>query len=66
VSGRIAFDENGDRLPPGAVSLSTFIDLTIKTGDMDTFAAELGLVICQVQGGKTVNLTGPGALPPLP
>jgi len=66
VSGGIAFDENGDRLPPGAVSLSTFIDLTIKTGDMDTFAAELGLVICQVQGGKTVNLTGPGAPAPRP
>jgi branched-chain amino acid transport system substrate-binding protein len=65
VSGRIAFDENGDRLPPGAVSLAAFIDAAIKTADIDTFAAELGLVACQVRDGKTVNITGPGA-PALP
>ena len=65
ISGRIAFDENGDRLPPGAVSLSAFIDLAVRAADLDTFAAELGLVACHVQGGKTVNLTGPGA-PPFP
>jgi branched-chain amino acid transport system substrate-binding protein len=61
ISGRIAFDENGDRLPPGAVSLSAFIDLAVRAADLDTFAAELGLVACQVRDGKTVNLTGPGA-----
>jgi branched-chain amino acid transport system substrate-binding protein len=60
VSGRIAFDEDGDRLPPGTVSLSAFIDLAVKAADLDTFAAELGLVACQVRDGKTVNLTGPG------
>jgi branched-chain amino acid transport system substrate-binding protein len=65
ISGRIAFDENGDRLPPGVVSLSAFIDLAVRAADLDTFAAELGLVACNVQGGKTVNLTGPGA-PPFP
>jgi len=63
ISGRIAFDENGDRIPPGAVSLSAFVDLTTKTPDFDTFAAQLGLVACQVQDGKTVNLTGPGGQP---
>jgi branched-chain amino acid transport system substrate-binding protein len=65
ISGRIAFDEDGDRLPPGTVSLSAFIDLAVKAADLDTFAAELGLVACYVQGGKTVNVTGPGA-PPFP
>jgi branched-chain amino acid transport system substrate-binding protein len=63
LSGSIGFDENGDRIPPGAVSLSVFVDLATKTPDFDTFAAQLGLVACQVQDGKTVNLTGPGGLP---
>lgn len=65
ISGRIAFDENGDRLPPGTVSLSAFTDLAVRNADVETFAAELGLVACQVRDGKTVNLTGPGA-PPFP
>ena len=63
LSGSIGFDENGDRIPPGAVSLSAFVDLATKTPDFNTFAAQLGLVACQVQDGKTVNLTGPGGLP---
>jgi ABC-type branched-subunit amino acid transport system substrate-binding protein len=63
LSGSIGFDENGDRIPPGAVSLSAFVDLATKTPDFNTFAAELGLVACQVQDGKTVNLTGPGGQP---
>jgi hypothetical protein len=50
---------------PGVVSLAAFIDLAVRAADLDTFAAELGLVACQVRDGKTVNVTGPGA-PPFP
>jgi branched-chain amino acid transport system substrate-binding protein len=60
ISGSFAFDENGDRVPPGVSDLSGFVDKAIKAGDINVFL-ELGLVPCQVQDGKLVNLIGPGA-----
>jgi branched-chain amino acid transport system substrate-binding protein len=60
ISGSLAFDENGDRVPPGVSDLSEFVDKAIKAGDINVFL-ELGLVPCQVQDGKLVNLIGPGA-----
>jgi len=60
ISGSVAFDENGDRVPPGVGDLSGFVDKAIEAGDINVFL-ELGLVPCQVQDGKLVNLIGPGA-----
>ena len=60
VSGSVAFDQNGDRVPPGVSDLSEFVNEAIKAGDVNVFL-ELGLVPCQVQDGKLVNLIGPGA-----
>jgi branched-chain amino acid transport system substrate-binding protein len=60
VSGSVAFDQNGDRVPPGVSDLSGFVDKAISSGDVNVFL-ELGLVPCQVQDGKLVNLIGPGA-----
>jgi branched-chain amino acid transport system substrate-binding protein len=60
ISGSVAFDRNGDRVPPGVSDLSGFVDKAIKAGDVNVFL-ELGLVPCQVQDGKLVNLIGPAA-----
>jgi branched-chain amino acid transport system substrate-binding protein len=60
ISGSVAFDQNGDRVPPGVSDLSEFVDNAIKAGDINVFL-ELGLVPCQVQDGKLVNLIGPVA-----
>ena len=60
LSGSLAFDENGDRIPhPGDV-LSQVVDQALRSGDINIFV-DLGLVPCQVQDGKLVNLLGPGA-----
>jgi len=60
ISGSVAFDQNGDRVPPGVSNLSDFVGPAIKAGDVNVFL-QLGLVPCQVQDGKLVNLIGPGA-----
>jgi hypothetical protein len=60
LSGAIAFDENGDRLPPGAVSLTQFVNDALANLDTSGYV-DLGLVPCQVQDGQLVNLLGPGA-----
>jgi ABC-type branched-subunit amino acid transport system substrate-binding protein len=60
ISGSVSFDNDGDRVPPGVDDLSLFVDSAIKAGDINVFL-ELGLVPCQVQDGKLVNLIGPGA-----
>ena len=58
LSGGIAFDENGDRLPPGVASLDEFVDDALANQDASAYV-DLGLVPCQVQNGKLVNLLGP-------
>ena len=60
LSGSFAFDENGDRIPRQGDVLSQVVDEALSSGDIDIFA-DLGLVPCQVQDGKLVNLLGPGA-----
>jgi branched-chain amino acid transport system substrate-binding protein len=60
ISGSVAFDQNGDRVPPGVSNLSDFVSKAISSGDANVFL-QLGLVPCQVQDGKLVNLIGPGA-----
>jgi branched-chain amino acid transport system substrate-binding protein len=60
LSGSFAFDENGDRIPRKGDVLSQVVDEALSSGDIDIFV-DLGLVPCQVQDGKLVNLLGPGA-----
>ncbi len=60
LSGAISFDEKGDRLPPGAMSLDEFVNAALAAGDAAGYE-NLGLVPCQVQNGELVNLVGPGA-----
>lgn len=60
LSGSFGFDENGDRIPrPGDV-LSEVVEEALRSGDVNIFV-DLGLVPCQVQDGKLVNLLGPDA-----
>jgi len=60
LSGGIAFDEKGDRLPPGVASLDEFVSDALANQDTSAYV-DLGLVPCQVQDGVLVNLIGPGA-----
>ena len=60
LSGSFAFDENGDRIPREGDDLSQVVDEALASGDVNIFV-DLGLVPCQVQDGKLVNLLGPGA-----
>jgi branched-chain amino acid transport system substrate-binding protein len=60
LSGSFTFDENGDRVPHRGDILSQVVDAALESGDIDIFV-DLGLVPCQVQDGKLVNLLGPGA-----
>ena len=59
-SGAIAFDENGDRVPPGAAGLEGFVSAALAAQDAAGYE-NLGLIPCQVQDGRLVNLLGPGA-----
>ncbi len=60
ISGNIGFDENGDRLPSGVNSLEEFVDEALAEQDASAYV-DLGLVPCQVQDGRLVNVLGPGA-----
>ena len=60
VTGPIAFDSNGDRVPERGDDISLFIQRTFEDPDTDVFVS-LGLVPCQVQDGTLVNLSGPDA-----
>jgi len=60
LSGSFAFDEHGDRVPSKGANLSQVVDEALASGDINIFV-DLGLVPCQVQDGKLVNLLGPGA-----
>ena len=62
ASGSFAFDANGDRVPLGGAPLSEVVDTALASQDVSVFV-DLGLVPCQVQDGKFVNLIGPGARP---
>jgi len=60
LSGSFAFDENGDRVPQPGDVISQVVDKALSSGDINIFV-DLGLVPCQVQDGKFVNLLGPNA-----
>ncbi len=60
VSGTLAFDSKGDRVPKPGDELSEVQEAAFAAGDADAFAI-LGLVPCQVQDGRLVTLGGPGA-----
>ena len=60
LSGAIAFNEDGDRIPPGVASLSDFVATALANEDTSGYV-DLGLVPCQVQNGQLVNLFGPDA-----
>ena len=60
LSGAIAFNEDGDRIPPGTANLAEFVAEALANEDTSGYE-NLGLVPCQVQNGKLVNLTGPGS-----
>ena len=60
LSGAIAFNEDGDRVPPGAVSLEEFVSASLAALDNSGYI-DLGLIPCQVQDGALVNLIGPNA-----
>ncbi|HSB86860.1 MAG TPA: branched-chain amino acid ABC transporter substrate-binding protein, partial [Ilumatobacteraceae bacterium] len=62
ASGSFAFDSSGDRVPPGGAPLSDVIDAALAGQNVSVFV-DLGLVPCQVQDGRFVNLIGPGAQP---
>jgi len=54
VSGAIAFDANGDRVPERGANVAEVTNTAIRTADLQVFV-RLGLVPCQVQEGKLVN-----------
>ncbi len=60
LSGSFTFDENGDRIPQTGDNLSQVIEQALSAGNVNIFV-DFGLVPCQVQDGKLVNLLGPGA-----
>jgi branched-chain amino acid transport system substrate-binding protein len=60
ASGSLAFDENGDRIPHAGDDLDTLVRQAQELANLDTYV-DLGLIPCQVQDGRLVNLLGPGA-----
>src|SRR3990172_1836972 len=54
ISGAIAFDTNGDRVPERGASVAEVTNTAIQTADLQVFV-RLGLVPCQVHDGKLVN-----------
>jgi branched-chain amino acid transport system substrate-binding protein len=59
ISGTLAFDSNGDRVPKPGDELSQ-VQETALAAQENIFAA-LGLIPCQVQDGELVAGGGPGA-----
>lgn len=60
LSGAIAFNNDGDRIPPGTANLDEFLAEALANADTSGYE-NLGLVPCQVQNGRLVNLLGPDA-----
>jgi branched-chain amino acid transport system substrate-binding protein len=62
ISGSFTFDASGDRIPLDGAPLPDVVEAALATQDLSVFV-DLGLVPCQVQDGRFVNLLGPGAQP---
>jgi branched-chain amino acid transport system substrate-binding protein len=60
ASGNLAFDENGDRVPHTGDDLTSLIENVNDLANLDLYV-DLGLLPCQVQEGRLVNLLGPDA-----
>ena len=60
LTGALTFNAQGDRIPAPGVDLDDFHNAIIENFDPEAFVS-LGLVPCQVQDGKLVNLFGPEA-----
>ena len=60
LTGRIAFDQNGDRVPEPGANLLEAVAAGFAADDSDT-AEALGFYQCQVQDGVLVNVSGPDA-----
>lgn len=61
ISGALAFDANGDRVPKPGDSLSDVQDAALEARQEDIYTT-LGLIPCEVQGGQLVAGGGPGAV----
>ncbi len=61
ISGALAFDANGDRVPKPGDNLSDVQDAALAAGDAEIYTT-LGLIPCQVQDGELVAAGGPGAV----
>jgi ABC-type branched-subunit amino acid transport system substrate-binding protein len=61
VTGALAFDSNGDRVPKPGDELSDVQASALEAEQEDIFTT-LGLIPCQVQDGKLVAGGGPGAV----
>jgi branched-chain amino acid transport system substrate-binding protein len=60
ASGNLAFDERGDRIPHAGDDLDALVMEARELSNLDTYV-DLGLIPCQVQDGRLVNLLGPDA-----
>ena len=61
VSGAIAFDAQGDRVPSPGDDLDAVLEAGFEIQDTQVLV-DLGLVQCQVQDGRIVVVSGPGAV----
>jgi len=61
ISGALAFDANGDRVPKPGDDLSDVQNAALAAGNGEIYTT-LGLIPCQVQGGELVAAGGPGAV----
>ncbi len=61
VSGPIAFDSQGDRVPSPGDELEALLEVGFELQDTQVLV-DLGLVQCQVQDGRIVVVSGPGAV----
>ncbi len=60
ISGALAFDSKGDRVPSPGDELPEVQEAALAAQQEEIFTT-LGLIPCQVQGGELVALAGPGA-----
>lgn len=61
LTGEINFDSHGDRVPEPGQELDDIQAQAFEVQDADIYTA-VGLIPCQVQGGRLVPLGGPGAV----
>jgi branched-chain amino acid transport system substrate-binding protein len=60
VTGRIAFDSRGDRVPEPGLEADDVVAAALADDEGDVLTS-VGLIPCQAQDGRLVPLAGPGA-----